>query len=264
MSVFYAICIYLILSAIHKVEDVCALWWKLKGSVVRFLLHWLLTILGRDGCKHCFLCFLDSGPFFFFFLIFSWKLILASFFHENKDTFQYLLSSALSIPMLEGWVKQEADSLSSLEKHTWYPWLGWARWPSANHLCTGNGRNFMLLGCWGDLPRPPWEMSSASLRRNIKSSTSSKMPVVPCLLFLDQSPPFLLSSKPLLGTLPIWQLGSGCTDLLVILQGIVPSVWIHLVFFPPMWINGLPSTPPLFYLVFSAAPVLTALVMQPL
>lgn len=33
----------------------------------------------------------------------------------------------------------------------------------------------MLPGCWVVLPRPPWEMSSTSLGRNIKSSARSKM-----------------------------------------------------------------------------------------
>lgn len=88
----------------------------------------------------------------------------------------------------------------------------------------------MVLGCWKDLPRPPWEMSSVSLRRNTKSSTSIKISVVPCLLFLTKA---LLSALPqtIPGTLPIWQLGSGCTDLLVILQGIFIYVWIHFGFF---------------------------------
>lgn len=187
--------------------------------------------------------------------------------HENKDNYQCLLSSALSIPVWEGWVKQESYSLRKIEIRKilpnlcWCPWLGWARWLSANHLCTSNGCNFMLLGCWMVLPRPPWEMSSAALGRNIKISTRSKM--CPTCSSFTKSLLFALL-RPLLGTIPTWQLGSGCTDLLVILQDVFISIGIHWILFPLMWIKGFPSIPPLFYFVFCAAPVLTALVMEPL
>lgn len=60
-------------------------------------------------------------------------------------------------------------------------------------VSTCNGSNFMLLGCQGsppcsEIPWSPWEMSSASPRRNTKSSTSSKIPVIPQLPLLDQDP----------------------------------------------------------------------------
>lgn len=97
----------------------------------------------------------------------------------------------------------------------------------------------MLLDCWGDPPRPPWGMSSASLRRNTElhkqQNACCALPAFPW-----PKPSFLLFSKPLLGTLSLWQLGSGCTDLLVILQGIFISESICFCFlsceamdFPP-------------------------------
>lgn len=60
-------------------------------------------------------------------------------------------------------------------------------------MSTHTGNNLTLLGCQEGSPsskisQPPWEASSAFPRRNAKSPTSSKMPVVPHLPLLDQAP----------------------------------------------------------------------------
>lgn len=81
--------------------------------------------------------------------------------------------------------------------------------------------------------------------KNAKSSMSSKNACCaltaltwpgPCRHL--QSPP-LLSSRPILETLPVWRLGRCCTGIIVFLPGIPISVWIHLVLLLLMWNNGI-------------------------
>jgi len=82
-------------------------------------------------------------------------LILASFSYGNKDSFQHLLSSAMSTSLWEGWVKHETYSLYTLEKHM-YNCAGARGYVGLDGCYQTIFHSFFIPGPGGKKPTPTW------------------------------------------------------------------------------------------------------------